>query len=265
MAKVNPKLIEALMAKLGVSRSRVYARIALANDGFLETDQAALVLAKEVGLNPKKFSSATERAALRSSSTKHSEKPVLSETTPQKVAIKPTVRPKKPGDGRSVFVVHGRNEKLRKEMFKFLRALGMRPLEWGNAIGEAKKGANPDVEDIIDACMAKVQAVIVLFSPDEEVRLVEGLRSSTDGDDYELQPRPNVIFEAGLALGRHPEKTLLIEVGDVRGFSDIAGRHMARLGSTLESRNDVVTRLRILKCVVDTSGKDWITEGDFSV
>ena len=35
------------------------------------------------------------------------------------------------------------------------------------------------------------------------------------------------LFEAGLALGRHPEKTLLVQVlGKVRGFSDIAGRHL---------------------------------------
>ena len=128
---------------------------------------------------------------------------------------------------------------------------------------EAKRGANPNVETVIDACMAKVQAVVVLFTPDEEVVLTKRLRTARDKGQIELQPRPNVIFEAGLALGRHPEKTLLIEIGEVRGFSDIAGRHMARLTNDVESRNDIINRLRMLKCDVELSGTDWMTEGEF--
>jgi predicted nucleotide-binding protein len=102
------------------------------------------------------------------------------------------------------------------------------------------------VENIIDTAMSKCQAVVVLFSPDEEARPKESLcgrgEKQTEGK-LAGQPRPNVLFEAGLALGRHPEKTLLVQVGKVRGFTDIAGRHLARLTNDAQRRNDVANRL----------------------
>jgi len=35
-----------------------------------------------------------------------------------------------------------------------------------------------------------------------------------------------VLFEAGLAMGRHPRKTVFVQVGKVKPFSDVGGRHM---------------------------------------
>jgi hypothetical protein len=53
--------------------------------------------------------------------------------------VKKAVRKTK---GKSVFVVHGRDEALRKSMFDFLRALGLLPLEWDHALKQARsKGA----------------------------------------------------------------------------------------------------------------------------
>jgi hypothetical protein len=37
-------------------------------------------------------------------------------------------------DPKKVFVVHGRDEKLRSDMFGFLRALGLNPIEWREAV-----------------------------------------------------------------------------------------------------------------------------------
>ena len=66
------------------------------------------------------------------------------------------------------------------------------------------------------------------------------------------------------ALGRHPEKTLLVQVGKVRGFSDIAGRHLARLSNEPARRNDVANRLEKIGCIISKRGEDWMTEGDFT-
>jgi predicted nucleotide-binding protein len=162
----------------------------------------------------------------------------------RRTTARPAARPK----DNTVFVVHGRDDALRKSMFAFLRALGLKPMEWGDALAEAK-GANPQIENIIDTAMSKCQAVVVLFSPDEEARLKESLcgrgEKQTEGK-LAGQPRPNVLFEAGLTLGRHPEKTLLVQVGKVRGFTDIAGRHLARLTNDTPRRNDVANRLEKL-------------------
>jgi predicted nucleotide-binding protein len=75
----------------------------------------------------------------------------------------------------------------------------------------------------------------------------------------------NVIFEAGIALGAHPEKTLLIEVGDVRRISDIAGMHIPRLTNDAASRKELAERLRKkLKLKVNTTGDYWLTVGKFT-
>ncbi len=165
----------------------------------------------------------------------------------------------------SVFVVHGRNEPLRKSMFEFLRALGLMPREWSHALQMAK-GANPWTLDVIDTAMMRAQAVVVLFSPDDEARLREVFCKKnelrTEGK-LKGQPRPNVIFEAGLALGMHPKKTLLVQVGEVKGFTDILGKHIPRLTNDQAKRNDIANRLRKLGCKVDTTGDDWRVTGNF--
>jgi hypothetical protein len=130
------------------------------------------------------------------------------------------------------------------------------------------KGANPYVGDVLDDAMGRVEAVVVLFSPDEEARLRDEFCTRSDRrTEGKLggQPRPNVIFEAGLALGRHPEKTLLVQVGRLRGFTDIVGKHIPKLSNDVSSRNDVANRLRkIVGNAVDTTGDDWRAAGDFS-
>jgi CAP12/Pycsar effector protein, TIR domain len=49
---------------------------------------------------------------------------------------------------RRVFVVHGRNEAAREAMFRFLRALGLGPLEWSEAVALTKSGT-PYVGDVL--------------------------------------------------------------------------------------------------------------------
>jgi predicted nucleotide-binding protein len=167
----------------------------------------------------------------------------------------------------SVFVVHGRNDKLRRALFDFLRALGLKPLEWEKVVLMTKK-TNPYIGDILDNTMARVQAVVVLFSPDDEAKLRAEFITRSDGPGEKKlrgQPRPNVLFEAGLALGRHPDKTILVEVGKLRKFSDIAGRHVVRLSNEYSKRNDLANRLENLGCNVDKQGTDWTKAGDFTV
>ena len=85
---------------------------------------------------------------------------------------------------------------------------------------------------------------------------------STEGKP-QGQARPNVLFEAGLAMGRHPQKTVLVQVGKVKPFSDVGGRHLVRLTETTESRHDLANRLEALHCEVDKVGRDWMKAGDF--
>ncbi len=272
MAKINSQLLERLKTKLGVSSPRIYAIIAeKASETLLDRHLAALVVASENGLNIQKYSTPDERAQIRGTrpggpeATQSHSEAGMEQPARRTVRARKTLRIAKAKDN-SVFVVHGRNDKLRRSLFDFLRALGLKPLEWEKVVLMTKR-TNPYIGEILDNTMAKVQAVVVLFSPDDEARLRPEFLTRTDGrSEKQLrgQPRPNVLFEAGLALGRHPAKTILVEVGKLRKFSDIAGRHIVRLSDDYSKRNDLANRLESLGCKVDKQGTDWTKAGNFT-
>lgn len=167
-------------------------------------------------------------------------------------------------DSARVFVVHGRNAPARDAVFEFLRALGLRPIEWSQAVRLTRKGS-PYIGEILDAAFAEAQAVVILMTPDE----IAYLRSHYAGDaDPEAEPaaqaRPNVLFEAGMAMGRDSARAILVELGHVRPFSDVAGRHMVRLDNSPERRKELAERLLSAGCAVDTTGEDWLKAGDLT-
>lgn len=171
----------------------------------------------------------------------------------------------RPADPQVVFVVYGRDERVARGLFDFLRALGLKPTEWGEAIA-ATGTAAPYVGQVLDAAFERAQAVVVVLSPDEIAYLHPDLASGP-GDtetDPSRQPRPNVLFEAGMALGRHPDRTVLVECGRVRAFSDIVGRHTVRLSDDLKARQDLANRLKTAGCQVVTTGVHWHDAGDLA-
>jgi predicted nucleotide-binding protein len=272
MAQISPKLLNRLAAKLGVEVRSVYPRIQqIANHRVLDRHLAALVLASENGIGIQQFSTPEERAQIRGALGRElMPGNGVSNLAPPTVIRKPSAKkpPKPPkAQDNSIFVVHGRNEVLTTAMFDFLRSLGLKPLEWEKAILLTKQ-TNPYVGDILDLAMAKVRAVLVLFTPDDRAMLDPSLLKSGDGSAEKKltgQARANVLFEAGLALGRHPEKTILVEIGKLRKFSDIAGKHLVRLNGSFQTRNDLANRLALLGCNVDRTGSHWTKTGDFSV
>lgn len=170
-------------------------------------------------------------------------------------------------DPKKVFVVHGRDSRLRDDFFSFLRALGLQPIEWSEALKLTRK-ATPYIGEALDSAFKNAQAVIVLLTPDDEVRLSPELWKKNEDEREKttiLQARPNVLFEAGMAFGIHSDRTLLVEVGQVKAFSDVAGRHIVKLSNSPDSRNDIAERLRTSGCDVSTSGNDWLKTGDFVV
>ena len=168
-------------------------------------------------------------------------------------------------NSREVLVVHGRNGKARDALFQFLRAIDLHPLEWSEAVASTGK-ASPYIGEILDAAFSRAQAVVVLFTPDDEARLKEQYRDEGDPPhEIELsgQARPNVLFEAGMAMSRSEDRTVLIELGSLRPFSDIAGRHAIRLDHSSQRRQELAERLRTAGCPVNMSGTDWHAAGDF--
>jgi predicted nucleotide-binding protein len=168
---------------------------------------------------------------------------------------------------RVVFVVHGRDLRLRDSMFSFLRSVGLHPLEWAEAVA-ATNHPNPYVGEILDTAFSIAQAVVVLLTPDDEGRLSQRLQQRGDPShetQLTAQARLNVIFEAGMAMGRFPDRTILVELGSLRPFSDVAGRHVIRMDDTTQRRQELAQRLQSAGCPVNLAGTDWHTEGRFNL
>ncbi|WP_168724304.1 TIR domain-containing protein [Streptomyces sp. A1547] len=166
-------------------------------------------------------------------------------------------------DPRSVFLVHGRDEKTAQEMRSLLRALGLTIVDWEDAKASLKQGA-PYIGDIVLEGMRLAHAVVVLFTADENVQLRSGLAGGPGGDENGQQSRPNVYYEAGVADALNRDRTVLVEVGNVRKFTDDAGRHAVRFDGGSESRLKLRNALRNAGLTVDDRAHDWMHEGDFS-
>ncbi|MFJ8558046.1 TIR domain-containing protein [Streptomyces microflavus] len=166
---------------------------------------------------------------------------------------------------RMLIVFHGRDHKARRELYAFLRAIDLHPIEWTQVLELTGQGA-PYIGDALDAAMNAAQAILVLMTPDEVVYLKP---EQGDGpDDPELAPqgqaRPNVLFEAGLAFGRFPDRTVLVEFGKVRPLSDLGGRYVVRLTDSSQSRQKLAKRLEAVGCAVNLNGTDWLSAGDLT-
>lgn len=161
---------------------------------------------------------------------------------------------------RRVMLVYGRDTTASRAVFDFLRALSLEPQEWIQLVRATGSGT-PYTGEVLDSALEIVQAVVVLFTPDDEARLRADLIRPDDPPaegQLQGQPRPNVLFEAGLAFGRHRRRTILVEHGQLRGISDLFGRHSVQLGSTSEPLHDLAQRLQHAGCAVDTSGSQWL-------
>jgi predicted nucleotide-binding protein len=164
---------------------------------------------------------------------------------------------------KCVFVVHGRNLTARDGVFAFLRALGIQPIEWEQAVAMTREGS-PYIGTVLDTALNVAQAIVVLLTPDE----ITYLRSEYAIGEHDPetvpsgQARPNVLFEAGMAMGRSAERTVSVEMGTVRPFSDVIGRHSVHLDNSPAKRKALAQRLKTAGCEVDMNGEDWLSAGD---
>lgn len=168
-------------------------------------------------------------------------------------------------DPRLVGVVYGRDAEASRSLFAFLRALDLHPLEFETLVSQAGTGT-PYIGSVVEQLFRAAHCVVVLFTPDDLAYLREDLRNSNDPDSESVatgQPRPNVLFEAGMAFGLHPDRTILVEVGKIRPISDLAGRHVVRLDGSASSLGRLMRRLDDAGARVVTTGSDWLVPEHF--
>jgi predicted nucleotide-binding protein len=270
MAKINTQLLAAIVNKTGLSRAQVYARIKqTASAEFLPRHLAAIRVGADAGVTINKYARGDELAQLRSAGSPVAPPTAAPASAKLRKGREEAKRRATKQSGRvtpnSVFVVHGRDNAARNAMFTFLRAVGIKPIEWTSAVGMSKKAA-PYVGEILDATFARARAIVVLMTPDDLAQLRADLLLPSD-KPYERvltgQARPNVLFEAGMAFATHPDRTVMVQLGIVREFSDVAGRHVVHMSNEYSKRQELATKLTNAGCDVDTTGTDWVEAGDF--
>jgi hypothetical protein len=168
-------------------------------------------------------------------------------------------------DKKSVFVIHGRNHAARVAMFEFLRSIELHPLEWSRIVA-ATGQASPYIGDVLERGFSMAQAAVALLTPDDVARLAKPLQGDNETPHETTltgQPRQNVLFEAGMAMGKFPDRTVIVELGRLRPMSDTLGRHVVRLTNAFDTRQDLANRLQTAGCDVSLVGTDWHTSGDF--
>lgn len=182
---------------------------------------------------------------------------------------KATEKNKAMAEPSKVAVIHGRNNNVKKSMFDLLYSLGLKPVDWTTATKRTGKGS-PHHVDILNELLVDVTAAVVLLTPDDKVVLREEFQEDND-PEYEKrmmgQSRPNVLYEAGLAFAKLPNHTIVVEVGQLRPFSDMAGVSTIRIKDTTEKKDAVnryllAERLRTVGCVFQED-PGFLEAGDF--
>jgi predicted nucleotide-binding protein len=169
-------------------------------------------------------------------------------------------------DPLMVFIVFRQQNNHAKEvMDDFLRTLGLRPHDISEVVEYLKQEEEDTIGNLLKAAFRTARGFMVLLTPDEEVRLRdEWVEDENEDNPSIFQPRPNVMLEAGMALGKDESRTILVKIGrpnePFRLPTDLDGRYYAELG-TAKSRNKrglitVKTKLKRAGCELSTEMSD---------
>lgn len=170
---------------------------------------------------------------------------------------------------KNVFVVYGRNERVKQEVFAFLKMLNLSPIPWQEAVLFTNRSASY-IGEALDGLLHQAQAVVVLLTGDDEAQLRSEFSINNDSEDDRVlfpQPRPNVLFEAGMVLGqsRLAPRTILVEIGKVRICHALEGRHRIRLSNKMEHRWALVRSLQEAGCEVVIPSNELLRQiGNFN-
>lgn len=114
-------------------------------------------------------------------------------------------------NSNKVFIVHGRDNNKKYEVYDFLYQQGLTPI----ILHEQVNNGQTIIEKIENN--SDVACAIILLTPDDEGKL----KSSTN--DLQTRARQNVIFEAGYFMGKLGRNRTILLSGVEEAMSDIDG------------------------------------------
>ena len=184
-------------------------------------------------------------------------KPARSGQSPRSPGPRSTAARRPSRSRRNVFVIHGRDEQFRERLFELLRAVDLRPMEWEKLVSLTRHAA-PPLLTVVQTAIRNAQAVVVLLTPDDIVKLHPSLYDQQESDGRPaMQPRPSVLIELGMALASCAERTIIVEVGELRPVADLGGVNVVRFDGTEGAIGKLIQRLKNAGCPVDDAGTDW--------
>lgn len=167
---------------------------------------------------------------------------------------------------RKVFVVHGRMLGVRDAMFEFLESAGLTPMPWEEMVGSTVN-MSPSNLEVVKAGAKRADAFLVIITPDDIGRMNPAITPSAAEEherNYTPQPRLNVVFETGLAMGIMREKTVVVEFGRTRPFSDLEVNAIRiNRENEIKMREAILDRLSNQGLSVSKVGSRWQTAGKF--
>lgn len=168
--------------------------------------------------------------------------------------------------GRDVFIIHGRNLKIKNSMFEFLQNLDLHPIPFEEAKRKTKEGS-PYNLNVLKKAITRDVTILALITPDDIGFLNPFFHKKEDSENEKRpmgQARSNVIFETGFALATNPTRTILVVFGNVRKYSDIAGINYFYFIDTHQKRNELKELLRSIGCPIQES-PNYLDVGNFEI
>lgn len=137
-------------------------------------------------------------------------------------------------NAKDVFIIHGRNERVKNEVANFLTILDLQPIMLNE---QANKGRTI-IEKFEDH--SNVMAAIALFTSDDVGKL-------KDCDELEDRARQNVIFEAGYFIGKlGRERTIILYEDGLKIPSDLSGYLYIPLDSDKQWHQGLIKELKAI-------------------
>ena len=169
-------------------------------------------------------------------------------------------------DPKKVFIVHGWNDAAVKATQQFLQSVGLHSDPFETV--RSKMSGTVSIPTIIRKAFEEAQAIIVLWTPDEWVDSRPSIRDAEmkDKSNGRWQPRPNVLIEAGAAILKETDRTILLGVGLQDAPSDFAGLHLFRMNNAAPQRQRLLNMLKASGCEVNPTNENYLDSrlgGDF--
>jgi len=154
---------------------------------------------------------------------------------------------------QAVYVVFEQFTPTVDKINKFLEEKGLKVLKKEDAVSLTGETA-PFIGRVIDVAFEHAQAVIVLLTGDEKVQLCKTFQHDDDEDfekDFSPQSTQEQLFEAGYAFGKSPKRTILVQDGNIRPFSDILGRYVLSFNDVQKDYDTLLAHLERARSIIE--------------